>query len=490
MGNDRIKRLVPPGKRPGKAALRYFGPCLGTLLLAIVLPVGAAERHVPGQYATIQAAINSAVEGDSVVVAPGTYHEPLSIVGKNLSLLGAGAGVTVLSGANFGASGPPLLYLDLLDDRTLIKGFTFQDNQRLISPEYEGGAIQCDLDAGPTIQGNIFEENRAYSGAAISLFTFSASTAILDNIFLNNVAADGGAISLFYHFGARISNNYFEANEAVGHNTAIGRGGAIDTPYFPAIVETNVIVRNRAGNGGGLFIARGTVSQNSFALNEATVSGAGNLSIKGAPSDTTTVLRNIISYSAGGSGMHVEGVPLGPPVVLIDCNDFWGNEVGNLTVSNASASHGPNDTFADPLFCNPTMNNFALAYGSPCLAENNPACGQVGALGLGCSEVAGVDEPGRPAGSRFLNVVSRRGLGAEFEINMSGAADQSRGAQLDVFNLQGRLVFQVEVPIVNGNGRYSWSGASPGGVSVASGVYFARVTLSGLTDRERFILLR
>ena len=56
----------------------------------------AATIHVPGDYDTIQEAINAANDNDTIVVHPGTYPEgPLDLRGKSLELVGdAGPEVT------------------------------------------------------------------------------------------------------------------------------------------------------------------------------------------------------------------------------------------------------------------------------------------------------------------------------------------------------------------------------------------------------------
>jgi len=72
--------------------------------LAVVLAPGVgasphgATLKVPSQYPTIQSAINAAHSGDTILVAPGTYTEQLTI-DKSVNLVGAGATRTFLKDA-------------------------------------------------------------------------------------------------------------------------------------------------------------------------------------------------------------------------------------------------------------------------------------------------------------------------------------------------------------------------------------------------------
>ena len=56
------------------------------LLFATVVSAQAELLRVPEQHASIQAAIDSASNGDTVLVAPGVYHEALRIEGKAITL--------------------------------------------------------------------------------------------------------------------------------------------------------------------------------------------------------------------------------------------------------------------------------------------------------------------------------------------------------------------------------------------------------------------
>ncbi len=63
-------------------------------------PSGAAATwNVPGDFATIQAAVTGATSGDIIMVGAGTYPEAILIDGKNLTITGAGAGSSFITGS-------------------------------------------------------------------------------------------------------------------------------------------------------------------------------------------------------------------------------------------------------------------------------------------------------------------------------------------------------------------------------------------------------
>jgi hypothetical protein len=71
---------------------------LGLAVALAPAAAGALERHVPGDYATVNAALNAAQAGDVIVVGPGVFPLATSRSGIQLTLRGAGMTATVLDG--------------------------------------------------------------------------------------------------------------------------------------------------------------------------------------------------------------------------------------------------------------------------------------------------------------------------------------------------------------------------------------------------------
>jgi serine protease len=59
----------------------------------------ASTLFVPGRFPTIQAAIDASLDGDTILVSPGTYHERIDFGSKAVTVESTqGASVTVIDG--------------------------------------------------------------------------------------------------------------------------------------------------------------------------------------------------------------------------------------------------------------------------------------------------------------------------------------------------------------------------------------------------------
>jgi pectin methylesterase-like acyl-CoA thioesterase len=99
----------------------------GIIITAFFAVTQGSTLFVPAQYNTIQSALDSAKQGDTVLVSPGTYKEHLLWPSTNgITLLSThGAGATVLDAA--GDTGSLCGIHTGVDSTTLIRGFAFKN---------------------------------------------------------------------------------------------------------------------------------------------------------------------------------------------------------------------------------------------------------------------------------------------------------------------------------------------------------------------------
>jgi hypothetical protein len=95
---------------------------------------------------SIQTAINSAAEGDTIVLAAGTYNETVTIAKDGLTIQGAGSGSTILDG---GGSALPVISINGAKNVS-IKGLTIQNG-------YDG--VNASNGASLTVENSILKNN-------------------------------------------------------------------------------------------------------------------------------------------------------------------------------------------------------------------------------------------------------------------------------------------------------------------------------------------
>ena len=131
---------------------------------------------------------------------------------------------------------------------------------------------------------------------------------------------------------------------------------------------------------------------------------------------------------------------------------------------------------ADPLFCAPDILDFMLQDTSPCAAENNPECGQIGAWPIGCS-TAGVQEIVL-GGSRLRSAPNPFTLRTEISywVPADPRVAGARHVHLAVFDLSGRQVCTlVDEKRAVGSSVIDWDGCDDLGRRLPSGTYFYKL---------------
>lgn len=328
------------------AALRALAGCfLGGLLFATAFPAIGATIHVPLTASTIQAGINLAQPGDTVLLAPGTYtgvgNKDLDFFGKDIALIGAGGSAATIIDCQGAGRG---LHLTSGETRAaLVQGITIRNGNL---PSGHGGGIQCysaptfrdlvvrqcyakytggiDINTGgtPLLESCVIESNVDDTGAGGGLSICNDSDAVLVNVMVRNNYSDGrgGGVNICYA-KPQFFNVTFEGNEAASNG-----GGAFYNAASDVYFKDCLFIRNRARDGGGLDTGGrpGLIENCSFIENTALELG-GAICIE---SDQGAIFRNclILRNTAGaGGGAYVGEYMAYPPCQFINTS-FIGNE--------------------------------------------------------------------------------------------------------------------------------------------------------------------
>ncbi|HEX3621002.1 MAG TPA: choice-of-anchor Q domain-containing protein, partial [Acidimicrobiales bacterium] len=354
--------------------------------------------NVPADQPTIQAGIDAAVAGDTVVVAPGTYHEHIDFKGKAIEVRSAsGPATTTIDGDN---TNTVVVFHSSETRASVLRGFTITHG--LVAHDqplaFAGGGIGID-GSSPTIVGNVVTANAAggHSGAGIGAL-FGAAL-IQDNQIVGNDAGQYGAGGgIFAGDAVEIAGNLIEDNSAGGGAGILIFGG---TPT----VRDNVIRGNTAAafNGGGLNIGGANIGgggvyvDNLVVGNTADVLGGGVWLHDTGTTNPPSLLNNTIVGNQAPTGSAIGGdnaaativdnVVVGPSAdSLVSCTGtavsgaaFSYNDLYNATASPVAGCADPTGTSGnvavDPRFVASAASpaDYHLQPGSPAIDAGDPA---------------------------------------------------------------------------------------------------------------------
>ncbi|MCH2134301.1 MAG: right-handed parallel beta-helix repeat-containing protein [Phycisphaerales bacterium] len=219
---------------------------VATILASLGLIAGtamAADYSVPGDFSSIQAAVNAASSGDVITVGPGNWPGRLDFRGKNLAVQSSdGPESTTIDSNGIGSC---VLFRTGEGAGAILKGFTISGGSgSMHDGVMTGGGIHI-VETSPTIIDCIIRDNTALHGAGVSIW--GGAPTIQDCTFTGNQASgDGGGIRLHHYSYPVIENCTFTSNAASVFGGAIAYGNDSDGSHIACIFESNT-----AGLRGG-----------------------------------------------------------------------------------------------------------------------------------------------------------------------------------------------------------------------------------------------
>ncbi|MBN1559114.1 T9SS type A sorting domain-containing protein [candidate division KSB1 bacterium] len=339
--------------------------------------------RVPWDFLKIQDAMNAADQGDTVLVWPGTYSpsangESFPIVmadnvvlmskdGRENTTIDAEQTNLVMLGANY----------------CTLEGFTIRNGwNSSYSPDNSdkvaGGGVLCRGIIDMKIIDNIIEKNSAFhseywnSGYGGGIYCADSKVDIIGNIIRDNrTGSECGGIGYTY------SSN----------------------PLSPPriLILDNLIIRNDAGNAGGIGIGgvHAVIKNNVIALNKVhvfVIPTPGGIHLDSFYWGSAEIINNTIAYNynvdmpGNISGIYYKS---GSNPITLKNNIVWGHREDEVVIGNTVASSGAKKFIVsyscieggypgignnsdDPQFIDVDSHDYHLTANSPCIDAGDP----------------------------------------------------------------------------------------------------------------------
>jgi hypothetical protein len=369
-------------------SVRMLGVRVGAgiaVALALASPsraVAATIIHVPADQPTIQAGIDAAGPGDTVLVAAGTYVENIDFKGKQITVKSeSGAKRTIIDGnhvgtvvvINAGSAQTPVLRGFTIrngSDSGIVTsgGYPLIEKNKITGNTYcgEGGGVKASFSGAVINKNNITKNHQqgctgGAGGGGIEVGG-AGTVQILDNtISGNSHGSVGGGIALFSAGSPVISANYIQGNSAGNQGAGIWIVNESD-----ATIVNNIITGNSTpGSGGGIYwlVPSGAVGpiivNNTIASNTA---GEGSAIFADGFDAQAKVVNNILTGSGAAAVLFCGNFNDPNPPQQITFNDVWNSTGGPRYGGVCTDQTGTNGNIAaDPLF----VKNFHLPKTSP-----------------------------------------------------------------------------------------------------------------------------
>jgi len=443
--------------------------------------------HVPDDFENIQAGIDAAEDGDTVLVEPGEYVENIDFDGKNIVV---GSLFLILNNATYidstiingDSSGTVVTFASEENNEAKLTGFTItngftndngggiwcRDSNPIISDvnirsnrANQGGGIFCDRNADITLRNANIEENYAIHGGGI--YCYFSSPMFNDVLVLNNEASQFGGVRLW-------ESNASLNNLQILNNRGSACGG-VSIAHSSNVNLINVIIRDNWGGGVYCQTSIARLTNVLIALNH-TSNGGGIYCYRANLYLNKVTICNNTAGNEGGGIYCLDGTQLFVVNTILWENDpqeiFFQrqNDQNSLTISYSDIGGGQNDIEtnhncdvnwlegnfdANPLFVDQDNNDFHLTENSPCIDAGDPetdrdpddTVADIGAYYFHQGEIAEPNITIEPAFIMFLDVP---------HLSVDSAVVTIRNVGLAILSVDSQTITPVNTPFTVYNG--------------------------------------
>ena len=403
---------------------------------------------------TIQHGLNSAYNGDTVLVAQGTYSENVLWPAKNgITLIGSGEEDCIIDG---GSLASVMRFEEdlggIIDTTTLIRGFTITNGYAQGGyPQNNGGGIYC-FESSPTLMNVTVTGNSSFTGGGI--YCWSNSNPLLKDVTITGNSTDlyGGGIYCY-------ESSPVLSDVTITGNSASDAGGGFYCYNNSGPTLTNVTISdNMASDAGGGFYC-------------ASFSG---------PSLMNSISWNNFPQEIYFFGFHE------PCSITVSFSDIQGGEAEIETNGNGTVYWEEGNLNSDPLFCNPGNGDYSLAENSPCV-ETGENGANMGATSIGCGAMD-VDNNVTPG-----LFILHQNYPNPFNPTTTFRYDLPEDALVNVtiYDMMGRVVrTMVNMEQTAGFKSVRWIATNNAGQPVSAGLYLYQINAGSFVQTRKMVLLR
>jgi parallel beta-helix repeat protein len=417
--------------------------CAGfsNLAAASTLCVNPTGSH--SCYSTIQAAVNAAAKNDVIEVAPGTYTEDV-VIGKPLSLLGAGAGQTTIDATNL----PNGILLDGLDNPGLrnitVAGFTVQNalyegvlvldtsdatirdnhiiNNDTIGPVFGSGPACKGQPAYETDESGDCGGGLHLLGATDTIVTGNLITGNADGILISDdsAASHGNLVS-----NNNVNNNPVECGVVLASHPPMGSMPPNYAPHYGVYDNTvsgNFVSKNGVTVGGagvGLFSdgeGPGRTSNNVVIGNTLTDNGIPGVALHthvgpnfGASADNMSGNKIIGNFISGNGPDTTDTATPGPTGININSGGGGSPVYGTVISGNTIVNEQVGIAVNTPAELDAHLNNLpssGIGVDNVCALDGAACTGSIDATGnfWGCASGPGTKGCSAAIGPSLLSI--------------------------------------------------------------------------------------